>query len=137
MKLFIGNLSWDATEEELKSFFENHSGEGSVRSARIVQDPYTGRSKGFGFVEMKDEASAQSVIDGLNDAAFKGRPLRVSRAREQERGERRSGGGNGGGYGGGGYGGGGGGGYGGQGRGDRGDRGERRAPRGGQRRFED
>jgi len=131
MKLFIGNLSWDATEEELKSFFENHSGEGSVRSARIVQDPYTGRSKGFGFVEMKDEASAQAVIDGLNDASFKGRPLRVSRAREQERGERRPGGG------GGGFGGG-------QGRGDRGDRGdrggdrgERRPPRGGARRFDD
>ena len=84
-KLFIGNLSWDATEEKLKEFFENHCGAGSVRSVRIVQDKFTGRSKGFGFVEMADQAACQGAIDGLNETDFIGRPIRISEAREQER----------------------------------------------------
>ena len=90
-KLFVGNLSWDASEEELKLLFDKH---GRVVSVRIVQDPYTGRSKGFGFVEMESEEACENVIRALNDADFMGRPLRVSRARqENERGERRSSGG--------------------------------------------
>ncbi|MDB6082072.1 MAG: RNA-binding protein [Chlamydiia bacterium] len=80
MKIFVGNLSWDATEDALRQLFEGH---GEVVSVRIVQDPYTGRSKGFGFVEMKDEAGCSAAIDALNDADFIGRPLRVSRAQEQ------------------------------------------------------
>jgi len=84
-KLFIGNLSWDATEEKLKEFFENHCGAGSVRSVRIVQDKFTGRSKGFGFVEMQDQAACQAAIEGLNETDFMGRPIRISEALEQER----------------------------------------------------
>lgn len=85
MKIFVGNLSWDATEDALKQLFETH---GEVVSVRIVQDLQTGRSKGFGFVEMKDEAGCQAAIAGLNEQEFLGRPLRVSRAQEQS--ERRS-----------------------------------------------
>jgi RNA recognition motif-containing protein len=108
MKLFVGNLSWDATEEELKNLF---TPVGEVISVRIVQDQYTGRSKGFGFVEMKDQTQAQTAIDTLNDTQFFGRPLRISAARQPEgregggSGPRRSNyrGGNGGGQGGGRY----------------------------------
>jgi len=84
-KLFIGNLSWDATEDKLKEFFESACGVGSVRSVRIVQDKFTGRSKGFGFVEMQDQAACQAAIDSLNETDFMGRPIRISEAREQER----------------------------------------------------
>ena len=84
-KLFIGNLSWEATEDKLKEFFENHCGVGSVLSVRIVKDKFTGRSKGFGFIEMSDAAGAQAAIDGLNETPFMGRPVRISQAREQER----------------------------------------------------
>jgi RNA recognition motif-containing protein len=80
MKLFVGNLSWDATEEGLKEMFETH---GEVVSTRIVQDKYTGRSKGFGFIEMKDQASADAACQALNDVPFVGRPLRVSPARQE------------------------------------------------------
>ncbi|MDB6082073.1 MAG: RNA-binding protein [Chlamydiia bacterium] len=80
MKIFVGNLSWDATEDGLRQLFEGH---GEVVSVRIVQDQYTGRSKGFGFVEMGSEAACTAAIEGLNDADFVGRPLRVSRAQEQ------------------------------------------------------
>ena len=80
MKIFVGNLSWDATEDALKQLFETH---GEVTSTRIVQDPYTGRSKGFGFVEMKDEQAGNAAIAALNDTQFIGRPLRVSAARAE------------------------------------------------------
>lgn len=91
-KLFCGNLSWEATEEKLKEFFENQCGAGSVKSVRIVQDKFTGRSKGFGFVEMADASALQAAINGLNETDFLGRPIRISEAREQER--RPAGGGN-------------------------------------------
>lgn len=87
MKIFVGNLSWDANDDSLRQLFEAY---GEVVSVRVVQDPYTGRSKGFGFVEMKDEASCAAAIAGLNEHDFLGRPLRVSRAQEQ--GERTGGG---------------------------------------------
>jgi RNA recognition motif-containing protein len=80
MKIFVGNLSWDATEEGLRQLFEAH---GEVISVRIVQDQYTGRSKGFGFVEMKDEAAGNAAIAALNDTPFEGRPLRISAARQE------------------------------------------------------
>jgi len=89
MKLFVGNLSWDATEDALRPLFEAH---GAVVSVRIIQDPFTGRSKGYGFVEMGDEASCDAAIGALNEFQFLGRPLRVSRARAPEpRGERSGG----------------------------------------------
>ena len=101
MKLFVGNLSWNATEEALRPAFEAF---GKVVSIRIVTDPYTGRSKGFGFVEMESEAEGDEAIRQLNDSPFLNRPLRVSRARQEQGGGPRQGGGGGGRSGGGGYG---------------------------------
>lgn len=82
MKLFVGNLSWNATEEALKEIFEEF---GEVVSIRIVTDPYTGRSKGFGFVEYSAEDAGSKAIEKLDNFQFMGRPLRVSRARTEER----------------------------------------------------
>lgn len=79
-KIFVGNLSWNATEEALRQLFAEF---GEVVSVRIVTDPYTGRSKGFGFVEMGDETSCTQAIEKLDNYAFLGRPLRVSRARQE------------------------------------------------------
>jgi RNA recognition motif-containing protein len=109
-RLYVGNLSYSVTNQSLEELFAQF---GSVVSAQVVQDRDTGRSKGFGFVEMADENSAQEAIRGLHEKEHEGRPLTVNEARPRE--ER--GGGGGGGYGGGGggrggRGGGGGGGYG-------------------------
>jgi RNA recognition motif-containing protein len=130
-KLYVGNLAWTTTEENLTEFFSSY---GSVQSAVVVKDRETGRSRGFGFVEMDPDA-AENAIREANGQNLLGRPLRVSEAREREGGGGGGGGGRGprrgpGGGGGGGYGGGGGGGYGGGGGGgggrDRGDRDRRR-----------
>jgi RNA recognition motif-containing protein len=123
-RLYVGNLSYSVTNESLEQLFAQY---GEVRSAQVVQDRDTGRSKGFGFVEMADENGAKAAIQGLNEQQHEGRPLTVNEARPRE--ER--GGGGGGGYrggggggrgGGGGYGGGGGGGGGGYGGGGGGRR---------------
>ena len=90
-KLFVGNLAWRATEEELKQLFESVGGQ--VLSVKIVVDQYTGKSKGFGFIEMDSEESAQNVICELNDKPYQDRPLRVSLAQERPQGERSGGGG--------------------------------------------
>jgi len=90
-KLYVGNLPWRATEAELKDFFATF---GSVRSASIVTDRDTGRSRGFGFVEM-DDADMTKALNGANGKEFGGRQLRVSEARE--RAPRPGGGGGGGG----------------------------------------
>lgn len=79
-KIFVGNLSWNATEEALKELFAQF---GEILSVRIVTDPYTGRSKGFGFVEMADEAGCNQAIEKLDNYSFLNRPLRVSRARQE------------------------------------------------------
>jgi RNA recognition motif-containing protein len=103
--LYVGNLPFNTTEEDLRVEFSKH---GAVVGTQIIKDRDTGRSRGFGFVEMSDGADA--AITALNGAMFQGRTLTVNEARPRE--ERRGpGGGGGGGYGGGG--GGGGGGYGG------------------------
>ncbi|HEX8162282.1 MAG TPA: RNA-binding protein [Pyrinomonadaceae bacterium] len=113
-RLYVGNLSFRATAEELQELF---SQAGEVSSANVVTDRETGRSRGFGFVEMADDAGAQAAIEQFNGKDFQGRSLTVNEARPRE--DRGGGGGGGrGGYGGnrgggGGYGGGGGGGYGG------------------------
>ncbi len=107
-KLYVGNLSYDVTNADLEQMFAEF---GAVQSAEVVQDRDTGRSKGFGFVEMSDDNGAQQAINGLNGKEHGGRPLTVNEARPREE---RSGGGGGGGRGGRG-GGGGGGGRGGQG----------------------
>lgn len=109
-KLYVGNLSYSVTSDGLNELF---SAFGAVRSAEVIQDRETGRSKGFGFVEMADENAAREAIRGLHEKEHDGRPLTVNEARPRE--DRGGGGGGGGrGYGGGGggrgYGGGGGGG---------------------------
>jgi RNA recognition motif-containing protein len=119
--IYVGNLVWDCTADDLLALFQEH---GAVARAQVITDRETGRSRGFGFVEMSDDAEAQKAIDALNGADFKGRPLTVNEAKPRE--ERSGGGGGGGrgGYGGGRSGGGGGsrGGYGGGRGGDRGNR---------------
>ncbi|MFO0895121.1 MAG: RNA-binding protein [Phycisphaerales bacterium] len=118
MKLYVGNLSFKTTQDQLRALFEQH---GSVRSAELVMDRMTGRPRGFGFVEMDDSAQAQAAISALHGKNIDGRDLTVNEARPRE--ERSFGGGGGGGGGGrGGFGGGGRGGSGGGGRGGR-DRG--------------
>ncbi|MFO0934905.1 MAG: RNA-binding protein [Gemmataceae bacterium] len=116
--IYVGNLPWQATQDDLVSLFSQY---GTVSRAQIVMDRETGRSRGFGFVEMPTEEEANKAIDSLNEQDFNGRPLTVNIAKPRESG----GGGGGGGRGGrGGYGGGGGGrgGYGGGGGGRGGDR---------------
>jgi RNA recognition motif-containing protein len=112
-KLYVGNLSYGTSNSDLEALFAAH---GTVQSAQIIMDRDTGRSKGFGFVEMGSDAEAQAAIQALNGKDIEGRALTVNEARPRE--ERGGGGGGRGGYGGGGGGRGGhGGGYGGGGRG--------------------
>lgn len=79
-KLFVGNLSWDTTDESLKEFF---SQAGSVLSAKVINDKYTGKSKGFGFVEMSTEEEAQEAINKLNGQTLDGRAVVVNEAKPQ------------------------------------------------------
>jgi len=111
-KIYVGNLPWSTTSQDLESLFGAH---GSVRSAEVISDRETGRSRGFGFVEMETDEGMEQAIQALNGHEMGGRPITVNEARERTP---RPGGGGGGGNGGrggrsGGYGGGGGGGYGG------------------------
>ncbi|MFC0518466.1 RNA recognition motif domain-containing protein [Mucilaginibacter angelicae] len=116
MNIFVGSLPFTLGEADLKQLFEAY---GEVNSVKIIIDRESGRSKGFGFIEMADDEAAQQAISGLNGSEVKGRSIAVSQAEEKKPGgDRRSsgggyGGGNrgGGGYGGGGNRGGGGGGY--------------------------
>jgi RNA recognition motif-containing protein len=133
-KLYVGNLPFSTTEDDLRELFSAH---GEVTSASIVMDRETGRSRGFGFVEMASDADATNAINAMNGQQLGGRALQVNEARPKTEGGGRGFGGGGGGRGGfgggggggrgfGGGGGGGGGGFGGGGRGgDRGDRGSR------------
>lgn len=106
MKLYVGNLSFNTSEQRLREIFEAH---GEVLSASLVMDRETGRPRGFAFVEMKDDNEARSAIEALNGQNIDGRDLTVNEARPRE--ERGGGGGRGfGGGGGRGFGGGGGGG---------------------------
>ena len=107
-RLFVGGLSWDTSDESLRAFFEQVGG---VQSAEVAKDRYTGRSKGFGFVEMESDSDAQKAKQELNGKELDGRSVSVDEARPPR--ERGAGGG---GYGGGGGGRGGGGGGGGGGR---------------------
>jgi RNA recognition motif-containing protein len=115
-RLYVGNLPYTTTSESLQELFEQY---GQVSSAQVLIDRETGRSRGFGFVEMDNDQEADSAIEQLDGNDFSGRRLTVNEARPRTPGA--GGGGGGGGYSGGGrgYGGGGGGGY------DRGDRGGR------------
>jgi RNA recognition motif-containing protein len=107
--IYVGNLAWECTADDLLALFQEH---GSVARAQVIMDRDTGRSRGFGFVEMENDGEAQKAIDALNGADYRGRPLTVNEAKPREdRGGGGGGGGGRGGYGGGrgGYGGGGGG----------------------------
>lgn len=80
MKIYVGNLSYDTNESELRKAFEAH---GQVDSVAIISDRHSGRSKGFGFVEMNDETEAKSAMESLNDSDFMGRTLKVNEARSR------------------------------------------------------
>ena len=125
-KLYVGNLSFNTTETELQELFAQV---GAVNEVTLMQDKFTGKSRGFAFVTMGSEADAQKAIAEFNGKTVEGRPLTVNEARPREPRPPGGGGGGGRGYGGGGYGGGGygggGGGYGGGGGGRR-DGGQRR-----------
>ena len=105
-KLYVGNLAYGVTNTDLETMFATH---GTVQSAQVIMDRDTGRSKGFGFVEMDNGEQAQAAVDALNGQEVNGRALTVNEARPRED-RPRQGGGGGGGGGRGGYGGGGGGG---------------------------
>lgn len=91
MNIYVGNLSWQMTDEDLRNLFEQH---GSVSSAKIVKDKVSGRSKGFGFVEMEDDAEAQQAITNLYDSEVMGRKIIVNESQPKQQ----SSGGGGGGY---------------------------------------
>jgi RNA recognition motif-containing protein len=80
-KLFVGNISWDAADEDLQNLFAEH---GEVTSARVVTDKFTGRSRGFGFVEMATDEAAQAAIEALDGKDFMGRDMTVNVARPKE-----------------------------------------------------
>ena len=89
MNIYVGNLSYEASEEDLKEAFEVF---GEVETVKVIKDKYSGRSKGFGFVEMPDSADAQSAINGLNGKELKGRALNVNEARPRTESRRDRGG---------------------------------------------
>ncbi len=93
MKIYVGNLSYETSEDDLRTAFEAH---GKVESVAIITDRDTGRSKGFGFVEMTDDTEAQAAIDNMNQKELQGRALNVNKARPRSEGGR--GGGRGGGF---------------------------------------
>jgi hypothetical protein len=122
MNIFISNLSYDVKDADLKTLFDEY---GEVQSSKVIQDRETGRSRGFGFVEMADNEAAKKAISELDQAEYDGKVINVNEAKPREDKPKRSfgggGSGGGGGYGGGGNrgGGGGGGGYSGGGGGNR------------------
>lgn len=97
MNIYVGNLSYSASEDDLRQTFEDF---GEVASARIIIDRATGKSKGFGFVEMRNAQEARAAIEGLDGKELKGRPMKVNESVPREGGNDRGGRGQrGGGYG--------------------------------------
>jgi len=94
MNIYVGNLSLETTEDDLKTAFEAY---GAVDTAKVIKDNYTGTSKGFGFIEMPDNSEAQSAINGLNNKEFKGKTLMVNIAKPRTENRRPGGAGYGGG----------------------------------------
>ena len=78
MNIYVGNLSYEVNEEDLQNAFSEF---GEVESVKIIKDQYSGRSKGFGFVEMPDRNEANAAIEGLNSKEFKGRSIKVNKAK--------------------------------------------------------
>jgi RNA recognition motif-containing protein len=87
MNIYVGNLNYNLSEDDLRQAFEEF---GEVSSAKIITDKYSGRSKGFGFVEMVDDDAATAAIEALNDKDLGGRNMRVNQAREKSDDNRRS-----------------------------------------------
>jgi RNA recognition motif-containing protein len=81
MTIYVGNLSFRASEEQLTDLFSQF---GEVSSAKIITDKFTGRSKGFAFIEMNDDSAAQRAIDALNEKEFQQRNLKVNQARPKD-----------------------------------------------------
>ena len=77
MNIYVGNLPYETTEDDLRQAFEAH---GEVSSVQLIVDRYTGKSRGFAFIEMSDDSSGQAAIDALNGADFGGRQLKVTKA---------------------------------------------------------
>lgn len=90
MNIYVGNLSWQMSDEELRTLFEQY---GSVTSAKIVKDKVNGRSKGFGFVEMPEENEAQNALSSLYESEVLGRKIIVNEAQPKPQGSRDGGGG--------------------------------------------
>jgi RNA recognition motif-containing protein len=90
MNIYVGNMSYEVTEEDLRQAFE---GFGKVESVNIIKDRYSGEPRGFGFVEMPDKAEGESAINGLNGKDLKGRTLNVNEARPRSDDRRGRGGG--------------------------------------------
>lgn len=95
MNIFVAKLNFDTHESDLKDAFSEY---GEIDSVKIIMDKFSGRSKGFGFVEMPDDTEAQNAIDGLNDTDLDGRTIVVKKAEPRERRDNNRGGGGGGGY---------------------------------------
>jgi RNA recognition motif-containing protein len=90
MNIYVGNLSWQMTDEDLRNLFEQH---GAVGSAKIVKDKVSGRSKGFGFVEMENDTEAQAAITSLYDSEVMGRKIIVNESQPKQQGGGAGGGG--------------------------------------------
>ena len=86
VNIYVGNFSYEASDDDLRSAFEPF---GQVTSARVIKDRETGRSRGFGFVEMPNADEARKAIEGVNNKDVAGRPVRVNEARPREDGPRR------------------------------------------------
>ena len=86
MNIYVGNLPYTATENDLRTMFENH---GEVASVRIITDKFTQKSRGLAFIEMSNDAEAQKAIDDLNGSDYEGRSLKVNVARPREERPRR------------------------------------------------
>jgi RNA recognition motif-containing protein len=81
MNIYVGNLSYNVTEEDLKNIFGQH---GNVSSVNLIKDKYSGESKGFGFIEMPTQKEAEEAIKALNESALKGRNMKVNQARPRD-----------------------------------------------------
>ncbi len=94
MNIYVGNLAYSVTEDDLREAFSQF---GSVQSVNVISDKFSGQSKGFGFVEMSDNSEAEAAIQGLNGTALGGRSMKINQAKPREARPARSGGGGGGG----------------------------------------
>ena len=85
MRIYVGNMSYDTSEDDLRKAFEAH---GEVESVAVISDKFTGRSKGFGFVEMSNDEEARAAMENLNETDLMGRTLKVNEARPRTEGRR-------------------------------------------------